>query len=109
MHCLVEVHTLEEVQRAISVGARIIGINSRDLKTLQIHPDLIRELRPLIPKDTVVVAESGIHTSADARHLARYDVQAMLVGESLVTSLDIPSQIRTLLKGANEKDRKSVV
>src|SRR5438045_8239076 len=102
MHCLVEVHTLEEVQRAISVGARIIGINSRDLKTFQIHPDLIRELRPLIPKDTVVVAESSIHTSADARRLARYNVQAMLVGESLVTSQDIPAQIRTLLKGANE-------
>jgi indole-3-glycerol phosphate synthase/phosphoribosylanthranilate isomerase len=102
MHCLVEVHSSEEVQRAIDAGASIIGINSRDLKTFQIHPDLIRELRPLIPKDTVVVAESGIHTSADARRLARYDVQAMLVGESLVTSHNIPAQIRTLLKGAHE-------
>jgi indole-3-glycerol phosphate synthase / phosphoribosylanthranilate isomerase len=102
MHCLVEVHTSEEVQRAIAAGAHIIGINSRDLKTFQIHPDLMRELRPLIPKDTVVVAESGIHTSADARRLARYDVQAMLVGESLVTSQDIPAQIHTLLKGAHE-------
>ncbi len=102
MHCLVEVHTSEEVQRAIAAGASIIGINCRNLKTFQIHPDLVRELRPLIPKDTVVVAESGIHASADARCLARYDVQAMLVGESLVTSQDIPAQIRTLLKGANE-------
>src|SRR5437667_4183474 len=102
MHCLVEVHTSEEVQRAIDAGASIIGINSRDLKTFQIHSDLIRELRPLIPKTTVVVAESGIHTSADARRLARYDVHAMLVGESLVTSQDIPAQIRTLLKGAHE-------
>src|SRR6266568_3766183 len=100
MHCLVEVHTSKEVQRAISAGASIIGINSRDLKTFQIHPELIRDLRPLIPKNTVVVAESGIHTGADARRLARYDVQAMLVGESLVTSQDIPAQIRTLLKGA---------
>ncbi len=102
MHCLVEVHNSEEVQRAISAGARIIGINSRGLKTFQIHPNLIRELRPLVPKDTVVVAESGIHTTADARRLARYDVQAMLVGESLVTSSDIPEQICALLKGANE-------
>jgi indole-3-glycerol phosphate synthase/phosphoribosylanthranilate isomerase/anthranilate synthase/indole-3-glycerol phosphate synthase/phosphoribosylanthranilate isomerase len=102
MHCLVEVHNSEEVQRAISTGARIIGINSRDLKTFQILPNLVRELRPLIPKDTVVVAESGIHTTADARRLARYDVQAMLVGESLVTSSDLPAQMRTLLKGANE-------
>ena len=102
MHCLVEVHTSEEAEQAITAGARIIGINSRDLKTFQIHSDLIRELRPLIPKDTVVVAESGIHTSADTRRLARYDVQAMLVGESLVTSQDIPAQMHTLLKGANE-------
>ncbi len=102
MHCLVEVHNSEEVQTAISAGARIIGINSRDLKTFKILPNLIRELRPLIPKNTVVVAESGIHTIADARRLARYDVHAMLVGESLVTSQDIRAQIRTLLKGANE-------
>ena len=102
MHCLVEVHNAEEVQRAISAGTRIIGINSRDLKTFHVHPNLIRDLRPVIPRDTVVVAESGIHTSADARRLARYDVQAMLVGESLVTSQDVPAQIRTLLKGANE-------
>jgi indole-3-glycerol phosphate synthase / phosphoribosylanthranilate isomerase len=101
MRCLVEVHTSEEVQRAIAAGAIIIGVNSRDLKTFQINPHLIRELRPLISKDHIVVAESGIHTSTDARRLARYDVQAMLVGESLVTSQDIPAQIRTLLKGAN--------
>jgi indole-3-glycerol phosphate synthase / phosphoribosylanthranilate isomerase len=102
MHCLVEVHNSEEVQKAISSGARIIGINSRDLKSFKILPNLIRELRPSIPKDTVVVAESGIHTITDARRVARYDVNAMLVGESLVTSSDIPAQIRTLLKAANE-------
>jgi indole-3-glycerol phosphate synthase/phosphoribosylanthranilate isomerase/anthranilate synthase/indole-3-glycerol phosphate synthase/phosphoribosylanthranilate isomerase len=56
----------------------------------------------LIPDDHIVVAESGIHTSSDARRLARYDVAAMLVGESLVTSQDIPAQIRILLRGANE-------
>jgi indole-3-glycerol phosphate synthase/phosphoribosylanthranilate isomerase len=102
MRCLVEVHSVEEVQRAIEVGAIIIGINSRDLKTFKVNPNLTRELRPLIPEDHVVVAESGIHTSRDARRLARYNVQAMLVGESLVTSQDIPGQIRTLLQGANE-------
>jgi indole-3-glycerol phosphate synthase / phosphoribosylanthranilate isomerase len=102
MHCLVEIHNSVEVQRAISAGARIIGINSRDLNTFHMHPNLIRDLRSHIPRDIVVVAESGIHTSADARRLARYDVQAMLVGESLVTSQDIPEQMRTLLDGANE-------
>jgi len=102
MRCLVEVHTSEEVQRAIEIGAMIIGINSRDLRTFRMNPNLIRELRPLIPEDHVVVAESGIHTSIDTRRLARYDVQAMLVGESLVTAQDIPARIRTLLQGANE-------
>ncbi len=102
MCCLVEVHTAEEVQRAIAAGAIVIGINSRDLVTFQMNPNLIRNLRPLIPKDRIVVAESGIHSSADARRLARYEVQAMLVGEALVTSQDIPMQIRTLLRGANE-------
>ena len=102
MHCLVEVHNSDDVFKAISAGAHIIGINSRDLKTFHMHPNLIRDLRPLIPRDTVVVAESGIHTTTDARRLARYDVQAILVGESLVTSSDIPAQICALLKGANE-------
>ncbi len=102
MHCLVEVHTPEEARRAVEVGAAIIGVNSRDLTTFQMNPNLIRELRPLIPEDRVVVAESGIHTAADARRLARYDIQTMLVGESLVISHDIPAQIRTLLHGANE-------
>ena len=102
MQCLVEVHSAEEAQRAVMAGAAIIGINSRDLATFQLHPDLIRELRRLIPKDRVVVAESGIHTASDAHRLARYDVQAMLVGESLVVSNDIPGQMRLLLQGANE-------
>lgn len=102
MRCLVEVHTANEAQRAVSAGAVIIGVNSRDLVTFQMNPNLTRELRPLIPEDRVVVAESGIHSAADTRRLARYDVQAMLVGESLVVSQDIAIQMRILLEGANE-------
>src|SRR2546425_5410683 len=102
MHCLVEVHTREEALRAVAAGARIIGVNSRNLVTFEMNPALIRELRQLLPPDRVVVAESGIHTSADARRLARYKVQAMLVGESLVISRDIPGQMSALLRGANE-------
>jgi len=102
MYCLVEVHSREEAQRAVAAGAVIIGVNSRDLVTFQMHPYLIRALRPLIPADRVVVAESGIHHAADARRLARYDIQAMLVGESLVAAQDIPAQMRLLMRGANE-------
>src|SRR5581483_706572 len=102
MHCLVETHDATEVYRAVTLGAQIIGVNSRDLRTFETHPGLIRNLRRLIPSDCVLVAESGIHSAADARRLARYDIQAMLVGESLVTSGDIPGQLTRLLRGANE-------
>ncbi|MFL5628868.1 MAG: bifunctional indole-3-glycerol-phosphate synthase TrpC/phosphoribosylanthranilate isomerase TrpF [Ktedonobacteraceae bacterium] len=101
MRCLVEVHNAEEALRAIAAGAVIIGVNSRDLVTFEMKPQLIRELRPLIPPDRVVVAESGIHSAADARRLALHDVQAMLVGESLVKASDVPAQMRSLLQGAN--------
>lgn len=101
MQCLVEVHSAAEARLAVEAGAQIIGVNSRDLVTFQTNPRLLQELRPLIPPDRVVVAESGIHTRADARRLARHDAQAMLVGESLVVSRDIPAQMRALLQGAN--------
>ncbi|HLI07382.1 MAG TPA: bifunctional indole-3-glycerol-phosphate synthase TrpC/phosphoribosylanthranilate isomerase TrpF [Ktedonobacteraceae bacterium] len=108
MHCLVETHSVEEAQRAVEAGAVIIGVNSRDLVTFEMNPYLIRDLRHLLPADRIIVAESGIHSAADARRLARYDVQAMLVGESLVVSQDVPGQIRTLLAGANESTQVKI-
>src|SRR5256884_4817008 len=108
MRSLVEVHTREEAQRAIDAGAVIIGVNSRDLVTFQMNPYLLGEIRQIIPKDRVVVAESGIHTEADARRLARYDVQAMLVGESLVISNDVPAQMRMLLQGARQSTQVKI-
>ena len=108
MHCLVEVHSREEAQRAVAAGGAIIGVNSRDLQTFQMNPHLIRELCQLIPADRVVVAESGIHNAADARRLARYDIQAMLVGESLVVSNDVPAQMQALLRGANESTQVKI-
>jgi len=108
MRSLVEVHTREEAQRAIDAGAVIIGVNSRDLVTFQMNPYLMGEIRQIIPSDRVVVAESGIHTEADARRLARYDVQAMLVGESLVVSNDVPTQMRMLLHGANSSTQVKI-
>jgi indole-3-glycerol phosphate synthase/phosphoribosylanthranilate isomerase len=108
MRCLVEVHSREEALRAVNAGAMIIGVNSRDLVTFEMNPYLIRDIRRLIPADRVVVAESGIHTTADARRLARYDVQAMLVGESLVVSNDVPAQMRMLLQGARQSTQVKI-
>lgn len=101
MEALVEVHSPAEARMAVTAGARVIGVNSRDLVTFSMNPFLIRELRRLIPADCIVVAESGIHTEADARRLRRYDVQAMLVGESLVKAGDVRGQIKRLLHGSN--------
>jgi len=108
MRSLVEVHTREEAQRAIDAGAVIIGVNSRDLVTFQMNPYLMGEICQVIPNNRVVVAESGIHTEADARRLARYDVQAMLVGESLVVSNDVPTQMHMLLHGANSSTQVKI-
>lgn len=101
MHCLVEVHSREEARRAVNAGAVIIGVNSRDLVTFQMNPYLLREIRQDIPANNVVIAESGIHTAADVRRLARSNVQGMLVGESLVVSNDIAGQMHLLLQAAN--------
>jgi len=108
MRCLVEVHSAEEARRAVAAGAIIIGVNSRNLVTFEMNPNLIRELRQLIPNDKVIVAESGISTATDARRLARYGIRAMLVGESLVISNDIPAQMHTLLYGANESTQVKI-
>jgi indole-3-glycerol phosphate synthase / phosphoribosylanthranilate isomerase len=108
MYCLVEAHSREEVQRAVNAGAMVIGVNSRDLTTFEMNPYLIRDIRRTLPADRVVVAESGIHTTADARRLARYDVQGMLVGESLVVSNNVPDQMHMLLQGANRSTQVKI-
>ncbi len=108
MRCLVEVHSREEARRAVDAGAIVIGVNSRDLVTFQMNPYLIRDIRQIVPSNRVVIAESGIRTIADARRLARYDVQGMLVGESLVVSNDVPTQMRMLLQGANESTQVKI-
>ncbi|GHO96714.1 bifunctional indole-3-glycerol phosphate synthase/phosphoribosylanthranilate isomerase [Reticulibacter mediterranei] len=108
MRCLVETHSREEAQRAVAAGAMIIGVNSRDLVTFEMNPYLIRDIRRLIPSNRVVIAESGIHTTADTRRLARYDVQAMLVGESLVVSDDVPAQMHMLLSGARQSTQVKI-
>ena len=86
MEALVEVHSDEEVERALAAGARVLGINNRDLATFQVDLQTTDRLRRLVPGDRIVVSESGIHTPDDVRRLADMGVDAMLVGESLVTA-----------------------
>ena len=96
MSCLIEAHNLQEVQRAAACGAKIIGINNRDLDTFDVDLTLFGRLQPAIPAGTLAVAESGIHSPADARMLRLAGADAILVGESLMRAADIPQAIRDL-------------
>ncbi len=98
IECLVEAHDKREVERALTAGAEIIGINNRDLRTFDVDLATTERLRPLIPRDHVVVAESGIHTRADAQRLAECGVDAMLVGEALIRAGDVAAKMRELLQ-----------
>jgi indole-3-glycerol phosphate synthase len=94
---LVEVHTAAEVERALKLpGLRWVGINNRDLGTFAVSVETTERLRPLIPPEVAVVAESGIFTAADVARLARAGAQAVLVGEALVTAGDIALKVREL-------------
>jgi indole-3-glycerol phosphate synthase len=85
---LVEVHTEDEVSRAVDAGADLIGINARDLKTLAVHRDTFARLAPRIPDTVVRVAESGVRGPHDVLEYARNGADVVLVGETLVTGKD---------------------
>jgi indole-3-glycerol phosphate synthase len=88
MTALVEVHDAEETRRAVATGARVIGVNARNLKTLEVDPSAFARLRPLIPDEAVAVAESGIRGVADVKGYAAEGARAVLVGEALVIGGD---------------------
>jgi len=88
MTALVEVHDEEETRRAVDSGARVIGVNARDLRTLEIDRSTFARLRPLVPDDAVTVAESGVRSLDDVRAYAAAGARAVLVGEALVTGGD---------------------
>ena len=94
---LVEVHDEKETERALKLkDVKLIGINNRDLTTFNVALETTEKLRPMIPSEIAVVAESGIFTAADVERLASANVDAILVGEALVTSEDIPAKVREL-------------
>ena len=94
---LVEVHDEAETERALRLsGVRLIGINNRNLSTFDVSLETTERIRPMIPAEMVVVAESGIFTASDVERLAKANVDAILVGEALVTSEDIGAKVREL-------------
>jgi indole-3-glycerol phosphate synthase len=97
MEALVEVHDEEEAGRAVRAGASLIGINNRDLRTFEVDLSTTERLRPLLPREAVVVGESGVATRADVERLYMAGVNAVLVGEALMTATDVQAKMRELL------------
>jgi indole-3-glycerol phosphate synthase len=94
---LVEVHTEEEAARAVDAGAKIIGVNARDLRTLKVDRGVFARVAPLIPKEIVKVAESGVRGPHDLLAYASSGADAVLVGESLVTGRDPRAAVADLV------------
>ncbi len=97
LEALVEVHTKEEMEKALTAGARLIGINSRDLHTFKMYPDRALELAPMAPKEVTLVAASGLKTRADLERLAAAGIKGFLIGETLVTSGDPGGKLREFM------------
>jgi len=97
MSCLVEVHDEAELEIALRSQARIIGINNRDLHTFTVNLTTTERLRPLIPDDRIVVSESGIKDRSDIEKLKKWGVDAVLIGECLMSAPDIAVKLKELL------------
>jgi indole-3-glycerol phosphate synthase len=96
LDALVETHDEEEVDRALDAGARLVGVNQRDLETFAVDPDRAARLAPLIPPEVVAVAESGICGPDDVGRIGAAGYDAVLVGETLVTASDPEAAVRSL-------------
>jgi indole-3-glycerol phosphate synthase len=97
MDALVEVHDAEELDRALRLGAALIGINNRDLRSFETTLDTTKTLAPRVADDRLIVAESGLRTPEDLADMARHGVRAFLVGESLMRQPDVEAATRSML------------
>ncbi len=96
LSALVEAHDEEEVKLALSVGAKIIGVNNRNLKDFSVSNENSRRLRALIPKDVIFVSESGVKTAEDIRALKEIGVDAVLIGETMMRAADKTEKLKEL-------------
>jgi indole-3-glycerol phosphate synthase len=97
MDAIAEVHDKAELDRALKLDCRLIGINNRDLKTFATDLETTERLAPRVPRNRIVIAESGIATNADLKRLAKAGVYAFLVDETLMRQPDVATATRALL------------
>ncbi len=96
LSALVEAHTEDEVKSAVEAGARVIGVNNRNLRDFTVDITTSTRLRNLVPSDVLFVAESGIKTRADVAELEKAGVNGVLIGETLMRSKDKAKEIASL-------------
>ncbi len=97
MDVLVEVHNAEELDRALAIDGDLIGVNNRNLKTLAVDLTTTEQLAPKVPKDRVLVAESGLGSPADLARMAKVGASAFLIGESFMRKPDVEAAVREIL------------